>query len=105
MNHLFVSGKCLDEDTDHDDDGRNDHEATKMSLDVFLTRITLRSSSSVATVYSGRSGTLWVERSSTGTLADAWTFSKSISLIMDKAKDFLNFHFDYLHPSLSYPTR
>ena len=88
MNHLFVSGKCLDEDTDHDDDGRNDHEATKMSLDVFLTRIILRSSSSVATGCSGRSGTLWVERSSTGTPADAWTFSKSISLIMDKAKDF-----------------
>ena len=76
---LLVSGKCLDEDTDHDDDGRNDHEAKKTSLDIFCTHIILRSSSTVATGCSGRSGTLWVERSSTGTLADAWTFSKKKS--------------------------
>ena len=75
---LLVSGKCLDEDTDHDDDGRNDHEAKKTSLDIFCTHNFLRSSSTVATGCSGRSGTLWVERSSTGTLADAWTFSKKI---------------------------
>ena len=32
----FISGKCLDEDTDHDDDGRNDHEVSEATKQMFL---------------------------------------------------------------------
>ena len=31
---------------------------------------------------SGKSGNLWMERSSTGTLADVWIFSKIIMVIV-----------------------